>query len=58
MLGYLAIHIGSCSTCFMNCSYQVTPLYVAASGGHVDTVRFLVDKGADINVKDDRGVSE
>lgn len=39
-------------------SLQQTPLHVAARNGKADTVRYLVDKGADINIKDDDGVSE
>ena len=37
--------------------HQWTPLYMAAEGGHEEMVRFLVDKGADINIKDNNGVS-
>ena len=58
MLCYLAIHSGSCSTCFMNSSCQVTPLHVAAHGGHVDTVGYLVDKGANTNIQAKNGVSK
>ena len=32
--------------------HQYTPLHLAADGGQVDTVRSLVDKGADTNVRD------
>ena len=38
-------------------SCQITPLHVAAEGGRVGTVESLVAKGADINIKDDKGVS-
>ena len=31
---------------------QMTPLHWAAGQGHVDTVQYLIDKGADINIKD------
>ena len=55
MLDYLANYSGPCS----NCSpHQMTSLHFAALGGHVDTVRYLVDKGADTNIKDGHGVSE
>ena len=37
------------------CSYQRTPLFSAASSGNVDAVRHLVDKDADVNIKDDYG---
>ena len=30
---------------------------MAARGGHESTVSFLVDKGADINIQDEAGVS-
>ena len=36
----------------------MTPLHCAAPHGHVDVVRYLVDKGADLNIKDEDGVSE
>ena len=41
-----------------NSRHQYTPLHWAAGKGHVDTVRCLVDKGADINIEDKNGVSE
>ena len=37
--------------------HQRTPLHVAAEAGHVDTVEYLVNNGADINFKDDDGVN-
>ena len=46
-------------TCFFNSSHQRTPLHWAADRGDVDTVRYLFDKGAEINIKDHSvGVSE
>ena len=38
--------------------HQWTPLHVAAYRDTVDAVAFLVDKGADINIKDKCDVSE
>lgn len=37
--------------------HQSTPLHVAARRGHANIVKCLVDKGANINIKDDDGVS-
>ena len=36
----------------------MTPLFIAAVKAHMDVVRCLLDKGADINIKTDEGVSE
>ena len=38
--------------------HQKTPLHLAAEGGHAGTAQLLVEKGADINVKDNDGVCE
>ena len=38
--------------------HQWTPLHLAATSGHVDIARLLVDKGADISSKDTGGVSK
>ena len=59
MVGYLAIHGGPCSTFyFIYSPHQHIPLYHAACLGHVDIVRYLVDKGADLNIKNNSGISE
>ena len=59
MLGYLAINGGPCSTSFFAySSHQRTPLHWAAREGHVDIVKYLVDKGGDPNIKDHFGVNE
>ena len=42
----------------VNSPHQETPLHWAAYGGHVETVRCLVDKGADTNIKNIFEVSE
>ena len=55
---YAIIHGGPCSTSFFHFSHQKTPLHVAAGRGHVENVRCLVEKGADISIHDKNGVSE
>ena len=42
-------------TCFS--LKQWTPLHLAARGGHMNTVEFLFNNGADINIQDNDGVS-
>ena len=41
---------------FVTFSYQRTPLHVAASKGRDYTVKCLVKKGADMDIKDNKGV--
>ena len=36
---------------------QRTPLHIAVRQTHVHTVRYLIEKGADINITDKKGVS-
>ena len=36
----------------------MTPLHSVAMGGDVGTAQILIDKGADINIKDNNGVRE
>ena len=38
--------------------YQRTPLHIAVKEGKGHTVKFLVEKGADVNIEDIDGVSE
>ena len=39
--------------------HQMTPLHVVAEkGDRLDIVKYLLDKGADINIKDYNGVSK
>ena len=39
--------------------HQMTPLHVAAEkGDRISIVKYLVDNGADINIKDDNEVSK
>ena len=42
----------------LNSLHQRTPLHKEAAGGSVDTVRDLVNRGADVNVQDIMGVRE
>ena len=44
--------------CSLFSPHQDTPLHCALKGGHTDSVQYLIDKGAGINVKNKRGVSE
>ena len=44
-------------TTVINSVYQVTPLHVAARGGRQCTVEWLIVEGADIAIKDNKGVS-
>ena len=53
----LDIHGGPCSN-LVPSPHQMAPLHCAAGEGHVDTVRYLVGAGGDINIKDGGGVSE
>ena len=39
--------------------HQLTPIHIAAGEGRCeDTLKYLVDKGADINIKSNNGVNE
>ena len=42
--------------CSLLSPHQWTPLHWAAFYGHTDTVHYLTEKGANINIKDDDGV--
>ena len=44
--------------CSLLSPYQDTPLHMAAHNGHTDTLQYLIDQGAGINVKNNHGVSE
>ena len=35
---------------------QMTPLHLAAKSGRIETVNYLVEKGPDVNIQDDKGV--
>ena len=43
---------------FIYFPHQRTPLHSAAEAGHVDKVGYLVEQGADLNIKDTHGVSK
>ena len=55
ILGQLDIHI----ICVLS-PYQMSPLHWAADGGQLNIVKFLAEKGANLNSKDEGyyGVSE
>ena len=57
ILGELDIHGGPCSN-LVSSPHQWTPLHYAAIQGKEDTVQLLIEKGADINVKDRYEVHE
>ncbi len=39
------------------CEYGTTALHLAASWGHLEMVRFLIDKGANTQARDDKGAT-
>ena len=53
----LYIHGGPCSN-LVPSPHQWTPLYWAARQGKEGAVQLLIEKGADINIKDKYGVHE
>ena len=55
ILGRRILLIYKSSTCLF--FYQRTPLHIAAKEGFNHTVDSLVKKGANINIKDKKGVS-
>ena len=57
LTGYLDTHGGPSSN-LVSSPHQWTPLHHAARGGHVGAVELLLQAGADVNIKDNVGVSE
>ena len=53
VLGQLDIHI----ICVLS-PPQMSPLHWAAGSGHMNIVKTLIEKGANLHSKDDEGVSE
>ena len=49
---------GGPSSNLVSSPHQGTPLHRAARGGHVGAVELLLQKGADVTIKDVNGVSE
>ena len=57
ILIYLDIYGGPSSN-LVSSPHQRTPLHNAAEGGHVHTVEYLIQAGADVSIQDNNGVSE
>ena len=59
LLCFICYHLPSVpSSNLVSSSHQMTPLHWAARVGHVGAVEYLIQAGADVNIKDDGGVSE
>ena len=43
--------------CIRDRNNGATPLYIASQNGHVEVVRVLAERGADINKADDNGAT-
>ena len=54
---YMYTNLTGCSN-LVPSPNQVTPLHCATIAGKESTVQLLIEKGADINVKDNDGVRE
>ena len=48
--------VGDFMCCFISL-HQMTPLHIAVEGAHTEIVKYLVDREADINIKDYNGVN-
>ena len=59
LLCYICCHLRSVlSSNLLSSPQQDTPLHRAAEWHHVGAVDYLIQAGADVNIKDDNGVSE
>ena len=59
LLCYICCHLPSLpSSNLVSSPHQVTPVHEAAREGHVRALEYIIEAGADVNIKDDRGVSE
>ena len=59
LLCYTCCHLRSVpSSNLVSSPQQATPLHKAAKWGHVGAVDYLIQAGADVNIKDYCGVSE
>lgn len=54
----MSIYGGPYLNCLFISLHQRTPLQWAVIEGHMDIVKSLIVKGADINIKDKNGVSD
>ena len=57
LLCFICYHLPSVpSSNLVSSPQQETPLHWAATGGHKDIVKYIIQAGADVNIKDNRGV--
>ena len=59
LLCFICYHLPSVpSSNLVSSPHQKTPLHEAAEGGHVGALEYLIQAGADFNIKDNYGVSD
>ena len=57
LLCFICYHLPSVpSSNLVSSPKQETPLHKAATVGHNDTLKYIIQAGADVNIKDNRGV--